>query len=133
MLNVTLCYPGYPKGRYLKAAFSLPVNPAGGQRPIPYFNAYTRVKEFLKENLKSVIMCIQKYPDEPVSGLFEDMDAQEAVQEFRCQLEAFWREEHPFKKPLTSNDPLAWWKSLLTHPDARVLAVSTGCSTHFVD
>lgn len=128
MSNITLlvCYSGYPKSRYLKAAFSLPTNPAGGQRSIPYYNAYIRVKDFLKDNLKSIIARIQKYPDEPVPGLFEDMNAREVVQEFRHQLEAYWREEHPFKKPLTSNDPLAWWKSFLTHSDARVLAVSTG-------
>lgn len=68
---------------------------------------------------------MQKYPNEPVPELFEGMDTQEVVQEFRCQLEAYWREEHPFQKPLTGNDPLAWWKGLSTHSDARVLAVST--------
>jgi len=133
LLNVPLCYPGYPKNRYLKSSFSLPKNPVEGQRPIAYFNAYTRVKAFLKDILKSIITHIQKYPNEPVPELFEDMDAQEVVQEFRRQLDTYWREEHPFQKPLTGNDPLAWWKGFSMHSDARVLAVSTGYSICFVD
>jgi len=92
-------------------------------RPMPYFNAYTRVKAFLKDMMKSIMERIQKHPDEPVPALFKEMCMGSIAKDLQHQIDAYWRGEYPFKQSSPCNDPMTWWQELKKLSDARVLAV----------
>jgi hypothetical protein len=101
---------------------------------MPHPRAYHRAKEFLKPMLRTMVeraqarlSTNQQQIEDPISQLLRDIGPTGIVDEFKRQLEAYWRNEWPFNTPLRDGNTLAWWKVLLPHPHARVLAV--GC--HF--
>jgi hypothetical protein len=81
-------------------------------RPMPYFNAYTQVKAFLKDMMKSIMECIQKHPDEPVPTLFKEMGMGSIAKDLQHQIDAYWQGEYPFKQLSPCNDPMTWWQEL---------------------
>ncbi|KIN98369.1 hypothetical protein M404DRAFT_10556 [Pisolithus tinctorius Marx 270] len=44
------------------------------------------------------------------------------VDELHLQIDAFWRQEHPFNRPMKDGNTLAWWQAFKHHPGAQVLA-----------
>jgi hypothetical protein len=92
---------GYPKSEYLKSTFSISINigtrAASMARPMPYFNAYTQVKAFLKDMMKSIMEHIQKHPYEPVPALFKEMGMGLIAKDLQHQIDAYWWGEYPFK------------------------------------
>ena len=94
-----------------------------GTMPLLYTNTYSRVKNFLKDLLRKKLAHHQTHPDDPIEPLFKELSPSEVVDSLRHQLEAFWRNEWPFKEPVKDGDPLGWWETLRNHPHAQVLAV----------
>jgi hypothetical protein len=92
---------------------------------MPYFNAYTRVKGFLKAMMMSIMKQIQEHPDEPVHPLFEEMGMGSIAKDLQHQIDTYWRGEYPFKQLSSCNDPMVWWQERAKLSDARTLAVST--------
>jgi hypothetical protein len=91
--------------------------------PLLHTNAYSSVKNFLKELLHKKLAHHQMHPNDPIEPLFKELSPSEVVDGLRHQLEAFWRNELPFKEPVKDRDPLGWWEALQKHPHAQVLAV----------
>ena len=100
---------------------------------MPYFNAYTRVKSFLKDLMKSIMERIQKHPNEPVPTLFKEMSMGSIAKDLQRQINAYWREEYPFKQSSPCNNPIVRWQELEKLSDARVLAVCMVKHNFFVD
>ena len=58
------------------------------------------------------------------SLLVQEIASVAVVEEFRDQLESYWRSEWSFSVPIMDSQPYEWWELLKSHPHARVLAVS---------
>lgn len=101
---------------------------------MPYPRAYDRVKEYTKDLLKAMIAYQQQHPESNVEPLLKSLTPKELSIELKRQLEAFWRGQYPFNRPLTSSmDSLAWWLQFQEHPDARVLAVKPFYTLYAID
>lgn len=74
--------------------------------------------------LKAHIKRMKTHPSEHAPQILVKLGAIKAVEEFRHQLEGYWRSEYPFDSPVRDGDVLGWWRALAQHPQARVLAVS---------
>ncbi|KAG1891136.1 ribonuclease H-like domain-containing protein [Suillus subluteus] len=123
--------PRYSKSEFLKKPtvnMTTIVNPALSQRtsqrtPLPYPHAYTRVKDFLKEQLQKDLANYVTNPDSALpASIFKVLSAAEIASGLRHQIEAFWCDEWPFNQQVKEGNPLAWWESLQNHLHARVLA-----------
>ncbi|KXN87127.1 hypothetical protein AN958_09181 [Leucoagaricus sp. SymC.cos] len=103
------------------------LDPATGQRlrPSPemsYPAAFRRVKDFLKDMLRSLCDWAKEHPNELHDSLFRQSPS-ELSRALQSQLTAFWHGEYPFSVPMMSDsDPMAWWGSMLRIPHAQVLA-----------
>ncbi|KAI0820926.1 ribonuclease H-like domain-containing protein [Irpex lacteus] len=118
----------YPISDYLlippTANPSITVPHPGIDLTMPYPRAYDRVKEYTKDLLKAMIAYQQQHSESNVEPLLKSLTLKELSIELKRQLEAFWRGQYPFNRPLTSSmDSLAWWFQFQKHPDARVLAM----------
>ncbi|KAG2051295.1 hypothetical protein BDR06DRAFT_973827 [Suillus hirtellus] len=60
---------------------------------------------------------------DPISLLVHEIRAAGVVNEFRCQLEAYFHNEWPFNALLQDGNTLVWWNMLLPHPHAHALAI----------
>ena len=120
---------GYPLSEYLKkpspGVIVIPPliqrngSNAVPSKQIPYYNAYKRVKEFLKDLLRPEV---ERHETHPIPALKQLTPAQ-IVEGLRHQFDGYWRGEWPFDQQVEDNNPLAWWASLCHHPHTRVLAV----------
>ncbi|KAG1729099.1 uncharacterized protein EDB91DRAFT_1160234 [Suillus paluster] len=75
-----------------------------------------------KQTLLDSVLSISNKLNDPISLLVQEIGAAGVVDEFRCQLQAYFHNEWPFNAPLQDGNTLAWWNTLLPHPHARVLA-----------
>lgn len=105
-----------------------PQNPtkilACARRPLPHPRAYNRVKESLKPMLRAMLDRCKMNPHatDAFSQTVREYGPTGTVDELRLQIDAFWRQEHPFNRPMKDGNTLAWWQAFEHHPGAQVLA-----------
>ena len=126
---------GYPLADYLKKPPTITI-PAAYQQSTPrpavvnppptllYPRAYNRVKNYLKDMLRTQLTRHETHPDDRMHPIFTELSAVRIVEDLRHQLEAYWHNEWPFDTPVKDGDPLTWWRNLSDHPHGRVLSVS---------
>ncbi|KAG1734372.1 uncharacterized protein EDB91DRAFT_1146790 [Suillus paluster] len=89
----------------------------------PQSTATKQQKQTLLDSVLSISNTASDHElNDPISLLVQEIGAAGVVDEFRCQLQAYFHNEWPFNAPLQDGNTLAWWNTLLTHPHARVLA-----------
>ena len=96
------------------------------QHSLPHPRAYTRVKESLKQMLRAMLDRYKANPHatDAFSQIVREHGVAGTVDALRHQLDAYWRQEHPFNShAVKDGNTLAWWQVLASHPDAQVLAV----------
>ncbi|KAJ3919319.1 ribonuclease H-like domain-containing protein [Lentinula edodes] len=105
---------------------SLPVTddvPEANEAPFPA--AYRRAKKALKSILRAEVEMYRSIGDGASIFLLIQQaggSVQTVVQEFSPQLLAYSRKEYPFGDLMGSKSTLEWWRELLPHPKARVIA-----------
>ncbi|KAI0311270.1 ribonuclease H-like domain-containing protein, partial [Amylostereum chailletii] len=118
---------GYPLSDMLlipeTANPSITVPRPGADLSIPHPRSYDRVREYLKTILRPMTEKAEENPAAYIPDVLRRRDEADTVEAFRGQLKAFWMGYYPFNEPVKNGNTLSWWKDLLNHPQADVLAM----------
>ncbi|KII84265.1 hypothetical protein PLICRDRAFT_358654 [Plicaturopsis crispa FD-325 SS-3] len=98
-----------------------PAQASAPRRPAPKVSqsssadTYTRIGNALMGMLRAEYV----YKKRPIAGI----SANDAVEQLKTSLRLYARGLYPFNRPFDdATTPMAWWKALSDHPDARILA-----------
>ena len=127
-INIYFFPPGYPNSQFLRKRFDAPLEPVDSQISFPH--AFIRVKEFLKNMLRSLISEHEKHDSEMCHchPILKTRSAAQLSSELKTQLDAFWLEEAAFNVPVKNDDIMEYWLMLeaANSPRSGVLAVEFG-------
>ncbi|TRM58371.1 ribonuclease H-like domain-containing protein [Schizophyllum amplum] len=126
---------GYPMSDILLVAPTM--NPTvmiprpGIDLSMPHPRAYDRVKEYLKQRLRYRIfphydLVYKEHGQREARRLYRsihDLGKAGCRDALKTQLQMYWQREYPFNDIVENDDSYAWWKTLLSHPKANVLAM----------
>jgi hypothetical protein len=128
LLPIVACSPeylGYPNSEFLRERSDF--HPTGVAEHISYPHAFLRVKEFLKNLLKALLLQHASHTSEcRCHSILKTQSDLEIANALRLQLEAFWLGEPPFHAPVLDDDIMEWWMNLErgNSPRSNVIAVS---------